>query len=268
MVTRIGFRGRLVSICTNSPTALKALNLQFRDLEVEACQSLEPVGRLSIVQEDATFHVPIAGEESVRGGSLADALRCVAHHAARMLREASPELVWLHAGAAARGQRAVLVVGASGSGKSSLVVGLGEEGWAYLSDELVPLEPGTLCAVPFPLAPAVRTGPAHVLPPDEVTRLPKWTPELAASTVCREAVPINALVLPTYAPDVPADLVRCSVGVAAIELLRGCSSLHNTPGRTVASVSRLAERVPAFRLTFRDGRAAAHVLDRALRELW
>lgn len=52
-----------------------------------------------------------------------------------------PEWVYLHAAALASGNRAVLLVGESGAGKSTFCWALTHFGFRYLSDELAPLSP-------------------------------------------------------------------------------------------------------------------------------
>ena len=90
---------------------------------------------------------------------------------------------------------------------------------------------------------------------------------MAPVSVCLESPPIRAVVLPSYAPDRSVELRRCSSTEAALELLRGCTSMTDMPSQALPTLSRLAEQVPAFRLAFRDGREAARVLARGLHDL-
>ena len=66
--------------------------------------------------------------------------------------------VVLHAGAVARNGRAVLVAGASGAGKSSLICWLVEQGFDYLTDEIVLLQPADGTITPLPRATVVKPG--------------------------------------------------------------------------------------------------------------
>lgn len=67
------------------------------------------------------------------------------HFAKRMHR-----FLILHAGAAARGDRAVLLPAWPGSGKSTLSAALALSGWRFFSDEFGLVQPGDGRVVPFP----------------------------------------------------------------------------------------------------------------------
>ena len=58
--------------------------------------------------------------------------------------ETEPDLLHLHSAAVARGNRAVLLVGRSGGGKSTLAAGLVRNGWDYVTDEQVTIVPRDL----------------------------------------------------------------------------------------------------------------------------
>lgn len=81
--------------------------------------------------------------------------------------------VLVHAGAVARGERAALLVGASGAGKTTLTAHLLTAGFAYLTDEAVPFDAETgrvgTYAKPLKLEPgAFALVPAAAPPPDLV----------------------------------------------------------------------------------------------------
>ncbi len=56
----------------------------------------------------------------------------------------------LHASAVERGGRVLVMTGASGSGKSTLAALLGSQGWRFMGDEFVLIDPASGHAVPFP----------------------------------------------------------------------------------------------------------------------
>jgi len=62
----------------------------------------------------------------------------------------------LHAGAVARGDRALILTGVSGAGKSTLTATLGERGWRFLGDEFVLIDPDNGLATPFPRAVSLK----------------------------------------------------------------------------------------------------------------
>ena len=55
-----------------------------------------------------------------------------------------------HGGAVERNGMVVAVLGASGRGKSTLTAALMQRGWAYLTDEMVAVDPATLRVDPYP----------------------------------------------------------------------------------------------------------------------
>ena len=88
--------------------------------------------------------------------TVGEATNAFFHRIIQALMRAKPKLLWLHAGAAAREGRALLFLGPSRSGKSTLVTELTRTGWHYLSDEVAPVDPHARTVMPFPLTPLVR----------------------------------------------------------------------------------------------------------------
>lgn len=70
-----------------------------------------------------------------------------------------PELFFTHAASLSINDQCVVIVGASGSGKSSLAWSLGNLGFQYLSDELAPIHPTRMHVEPYPHALCLKTKP-------------------------------------------------------------------------------------------------------------
>jgi len=79
----------------------------------------------------------------------------------------------LHAGALGWRDRAVLLVGNSGAGKTTLTLALEERGFTFLSDETGALARADGVVHPFPRPPRVQDGIEAKAAPD---RLPGWMP--------------------------------------------------------------------------------------------
>ena len=79
----------------------------------------------------------------------------------------------MHASAAALDDAAVVMPGAMGAGKSTLVAGLMTRGFAYLTDEVVALDPSSGAVVPYPKPLSLGTPPESLGPVD-------WEPSLDA----------------------------------------------------------------------------------------
>jgi len=74
-------------------------------------------------------------------------------------------LLFIHAGAVAVEGRAWVIIGESGTGKTSTVALLTRHGAAYLTDEITLLDPAAGTALPFPLPMAVKPWTAEAVGP-------------------------------------------------------------------------------------------------------
>jgi hypothetical protein len=68
----------------------------------------------------------------------------------RVIAASSRKSLLLHAAAAERGQRAILLPGPSGAGKSTLVAGLVDAGFRYLTDDVCAIDPDSGQTRPYP----------------------------------------------------------------------------------------------------------------------
>lgn len=190
-------------------------------------------------------------------------LRLLKCHVLQALIDRHPEHLWLHAGAAASEGRAVLVAGMWGSGKSTLVERLCAAGWAYLSDDVVPLRAPDAAARPFPLGLAVREAAPGPIARADVGGLPKRRVALPPEAVAPPEVPVAAVVFPRYDPSVAvAEAARIAPGEATLALLRCLFNLGDHGGAAVAHLGALAGRVPAYLLRYADPEEAAALAER------
>ncbi|HEV2130147.1 MAG TPA: hypothetical protein VGR27_03565, partial [Longimicrobiaceae bacterium] len=203
------------------------------------------------------------GLQTAPAGTLEDSVQLARNEITNHLIAAHPELFWVHAGAAALEAGAVLVVGTWGHGKSTMVTSLCSRGWSYLSDDVVALDTKARLAVPFHQTPLVREDPGHDLPRERILELYKTEIDLGRVSICRRPVPIAAVLLPTFARHAPAQLLRISPAAAALELLQSCMNFGQHRAAGVGFVCEFVESVPAFRLTFGSGEAAAELVSEA-----
>src|SRR5262249_22274756 len=153
-------------------------------------------------------------------------LGCLTNEVILRFIRARPDLLWFHAGGAAFKGQAVVISGRSGHGKSTVVTSLYEIGWDYLSDEIMPLHPQSGKVFPFPETPYVRMNRqggevAH----EQLRELPKFEADIKTDSLCRDPVPIAALIFPHYNPSLPTRLTLCSPATAALEILQNCLNL-------------------------------------------
>jgi hypothetical protein len=163
----------------------------------------------------------------------------------------------LHASAVARGDQGLLIAGESGSGKSSTALSLIHQGWDWLADDVVLLEPG---------APARLHGLARgfAFHPALAERLPDLKGEAAAEKrfadvatlfpgrqidTCRTA----ALLFPRVTLTERSLLDRLSPAEALMALLPASGGIlvGGAPDRSQAQLTALRDLVagvPAYRL--------------------
>ena len=179
---------------------------------------------------------------------------------------AQPDLIWLHAAAAAKDAVAILLVGPAGAGKSTLLVQLIERGWRLVADDAVALRPNRLEALPLPFSPEVRAAPRGLEEEwPAFLAQPKVLATIAPDCVASRPVAVSAIVFPEYAGDVTGPLITPLSVVSATQAL--ATQTLTTPHRTttIADLFRLAEQVPSYRLRYADSSAAASELARYTR---
>ena len=173
--------------------------------------------------------------------------------------QASDRLLLVHAGAAEKRGRIVVVPGASGAGKSTVVSALVDRGWRYVTDEVVALDLESKLVAPYPRAAKVEL-PAAVLlglveagagnPPDAF-RVP--FPPASSAAVAMVVVPsVEPAARVTLEPMRPAEAVS-TMAASAWNLSR-----HRQRGLDV--LASLARR-PCYRVRLGDPRAVAAAID-------
>lgn len=178
----------------------------------------------------------------------------------------------LHAAAAEIGGRAILFCGAAEAGKSTLALRLAVRGYRHLADDRILLATDTPphAVVALGLAAKARAplppgrGLAELvaerwqLADETISYLHLEAAETAAFGLER---PLGALVVPRRDPDVatPATLVPAAPGDIARTLIEETTSPAG-PAVIVPAMTRLADSVDGFILSYRDGDAAADAL--------
>ena len=189
-----------------------------------------------------------------------DLLQAVKYEVVMGLLLVHPELLWFHAGAVANETGAVVFAAPGGGGKSTLVTQLYQQGWRYLSDDVLPLELATGNIFPFPQTPRVRQNTGELVPSDRLWEVPKFDVTLDLNTICRSPLPIQAIVFPSFDRETQAQISPCSPGTAALELLRNCINFTDHKQAAVQRVCELVKHLPAFRLSFSNIDAAIKCL--------
>ena len=185
------------------------------------------------------------------------------------LQRLRPELLFLHAAALAHGDRAWLLAGDSGSGKSTTAWGLLHHGLRYLSDELSPVDLRSLRVLPYPHALCLKRRPPEPYP------LPPAALDLGDTLhVPADALPggvatppctVAGLLFVRHRPGLGAPVLR------ALTPAEACARLYVVtlnalahPGDGLDAVQHLAARVPAYALESGELDAACERVGRLL----
>ena len=148
------------------------------------------------------------------------------HHLNRWALEGDPSRLHLHAGLVERSGAAALIVGPSGTGKSTLTAHLALSGWAYHSDEMVDIDLDHPCrAGGFPRPLTLKPGSEALLPKLWRERPPGSTdgrvyvsPNEFGSLQPTSRVPVTTVVFLSHDRSGPTELVSLTVP-EAVELL-------------------------------------------------
>ena len=193
-----------------------------------------------------------AGTASTFEGLVDTLVRCVNQLA---IRESGRWLLF-HAAAATFGRRAVVLPAPSGAGKSTLVDHLVGEGFGYLADEIVAVDPATLSIVPYPKPMVLEVGSKPV-----VRAHPK-TVEWAQPFV---------IVRPQFSPERGGALRPVKRSQAVLLLAENAFNFHDHGVSGLRTLAQLVRQCETYELDVDDLAAAvrnirsAFAMDRAPR---
>jgi hypothetical protein len=179
------------------------------------------------------------------------------------------DLYFVHAAALADSDGAFLLVGASGKGKSTTTWALLHHGFDYLSDELAPLDLGSLEAHPYSHALCLKKEPPRPYSlPDKILRTSSTlyipTPQLS-NTVVLKPMPVKAIFFLEYLPDLTSPKARrlTKAETAARLFTHALNPLAHAEDGLAGAVA-VAHKVPSFRLDAADLRLTCELIGRTL----
>lgn len=258
-IIRIEFNSCQVHVHTDIDEIKDWLRRRFQAMLTQAPGRV--VGNIGISKINGDYHVSGCRRLQVPESSFREVRRGVKHQIDRDLFEAQPNFIWLHAGAVATGNGAVVLGGKYGSGKSTVIVNLYRRGWTYLSDDIIPLDPVTGSVRPFPLTPMYRVNDGEYVTEEKITDLKRIWVDLDPDTVGREPARVCGFVFPRYDLSVDAQMERLQPGEAVVELIQHCINFKYHGGEAVRGLSTLIDGRKIFRLLYSDGEAAARLVE-------
>jgi hypothetical protein len=169
-----------------------------------------------------------------------------------------PEFLFFHAGAVNLGGRGVLLLGASGRGKTSVALALAGRGHVYYGDEIGAVRAATRELVPIPRSAMVRA--PEVLGADPAARIrvtvdrhPRY-PVALAGLICLRAF-ADRTVLTRSRPT--SDMLGLITPMS-------CSLASRGPAQLALDLLRLIEDIPCYVLDSASPASAAEAIEAAL----
>jgi hypothetical protein len=166
------------------------------------------------------------------------------------LQKLRPDLFFVHGAALEHAGKVCLLVGPSKSGKSVTTWALLNEGFGYLSDELAPVDPGTLEVYPYPRALWLRRrAPISNLPPStlETTWMLCVPTENFSSVADSKPAPLSAILFIRHAPGAARPYARpVGKAEAAARILASTLNPGAHPQDGLPLAIDIARRKPCF----------------------
>jgi hypothetical protein len=174
------------------------------------------------------------------------------------------DLFFLHGAALSRGPHAYLFVAPPGSGKSTTTWGLVHHGFSYLSDEMAPIDLGSLEVQPYPHAICLKNPPPapYELPGAAIrTSRTIHVPATSIASITHHPVRLRSIFFNRYDEHASEPNARpISKGEAAALLYANALNQLSHSHAGLTAVASIAERVECFQITTSDLTATCRLL--------
>jgi hypothetical protein len=182
------------------------------------------------------------------------------------------DLFFIHSEVLSVAGAAIMLVGASGSGKSTTAWALSHHGYQYMSDELAPVDLNTFDVHPYPHALCLKQEPPGVYPLPITTLYTTHTLHVPVedlpTAACGRPTPLMAIFFACYCPELTAPTVR-PLGPAegAARLFAHSLNPLAHPGDGLEGSIAIALRTPCFELFTADLPATCALVQNTLERL-
>jgi hypothetical protein len=255
----IEFDGQQIEVLTDIPAAHDLFKRSYGPMLVSRLTS--SAGRIEILESSRGYAIHGLQKADFARRPLNLFLDYLKNDVLLQFIRARADLLWVHAAAVERDGSALLIVGPSGQGKSTLATRLCEAGWRLLSDDTAPIRMDVDEVLPFPQSAFRRKYPGREFSEEERGYLEKEEVPLPDTALHLKPAPIKAIVFPLFRNGAAPELDLLSPGTAALDLLRNCANFADHKEAAVARIARLAASIPMYRLSYGVGQAAASLLD-------
>ena len=259
---------RVVKISCQAPLPFDLLVKNYGSMRCKNCARAD----LEYVVDgnnEHGFRIIRAGGEALRANDDGEFLFFFEKDMTIELQRLRRDLYFVHAAAVEFADKASLLVGASGQGKSTTTWGLLHHGFGYLSDELAPVSLHTLKVYPYAHALCLKEEPSHAYPlPQQVLRTSRTlhvpSPFLRSPPLS-DPLPVTAIFfLERYLEGRSTVLERISSAEAAARLFAQALNPLAHPEDGLSGAISIARRVSCFRLRLADLRSTCDLLNKTL----
>jgi HprK-related kinase A len=184
----------------------------------------------------------------------------------------------LHASAVEKDGKVLVMTGLSGSGKSTLSAMLGRNGWRFMGDEFVLIDPVTGDAAPFPrlislkneaisametAAPDARFGPLMAgTPKGDIRHL---VPPKDAVAAMDQSAPPALLLFPSFGH--PAAVRELGLGETFMRMTQASTNYVSLGEAGFTAMTRFIKTVPARAIDYQSGEEAMALVDKLWEQL-
>ena len=258
------FNGRHVELDCQSERLADEIGGRLGHVATSTDPGIPAVLRL-VLDEPQASHFELSDATNRRAqGPLDYVLHYIRSWTTAAFISAHPDLLWLHAAAAACDDAAVVLPGPPGAGKSTLVAELLKLSWRLLADDVVPVDVNRRIALPLPFNPNIRIGRPHEDSLAAFIERPKAVVTVSPNQVAHNYGHINAIVFPEFAAG-RGEVVELMplTAVPLVEALGNqCLSASIGMRESLRALWSVAEAVPAYRLRYESAGRAADELSR------
>jgi hypothetical protein len=258
----IEFDGSQLTITTDVDSISEFVRRTYGYMLVE--RALSPVGSIDVRRTANGFALRSLEPLDLSGESSAPLMPYLKEEVIMRFMRARPDLLWIHAGAVERNEKALLISGASGQGKSTLTTMLVHNGWRLMSDDVAPIRMNADQILPFYQAPLRRIDPGKQLSSEEVASLERESVALSSESLRADPAELRAVVFPMFDRRASTRLIRMAKGAGALELLRNARNMIDHKAAAVERAAQLARSLPMFQLCYGSAADAVMALNDVL----
>ncbi|WP_160148497.1 hypothetical protein [[Leptolyngbya] sp. PCC 7376] len=256
---QLEFQHQALLIETNN-LSIEQFVLSIFDHLLSDSQS-NPIAKFSAIQSQSEYELSqlIQGDSKlVFSTSQLDVFTTqLKYHLVTTLLENTSQFLWFHAAAAAKNNEAIWLLAPPGGGKSSIVLLLVQEGWQYLSDDVVALDLVTNQLIGFPQTPRPRKSiNKWIQDKNQINSIAKEIVTIPIEKVQASPCEVKGIVFLKYHSESTIALEKLSSSQAVIKLLEQTINFPLHKQSAMNALVDLSAQTQAYQLDY-DNRNAA-----------